>query len=114
MHYIRPRYLLVIPLLAMLLLSACGSSTTPTSSTSGPGALDPKKNYTADFWEVFDTGANKTALVSLTNEYMKAHPNVKINLDAYDSYGMLDTKLNAAIAAHKPPAIAQVYETWAS
>jgi multiple sugar transport system substrate-binding protein len=100
----------------MLLLSACGSSggTSSSTSSSATGPLDAKKHYTVNFWEAFSTGANKTALTALTNQYMQQHPNVKVNLQAFDSYNTLETKINAAIAAKNPPTIAQVYETWAS
>jgi multiple sugar transport system substrate-binding protein len=100
----------------LLILSACGSTTsTPaTSTTSNLGVLDPHKQYTVNFWEVFATGANKTALAALVKQYTDAHKNVKVNLQSYDSYGTLETKLNAAIAAKQPPAIAQVYESWAT
>lgn len=107
----------VIALITMLLLSACGGSSSNSSSSSsnlGPGELDQNKQYTVNFWEVFATGSNKTTLAALTQQYMKAHPNVKVNLQEYDSYPTLKTKLTAAIAAGKPPTIAQVYEEWAT
>ena len=109
---------IVIAVITMLLLTACGGSPSTGPSTSGsgsanPGVLDPNKKYTVNFWEVFGTGANKTVLESLTKTYMQAHPNVTVNLQAYDSYPTLKTKITAAIAAGKPPTIAQVYETWA-
>ncbi len=107
----------VIALVTMLLLSACGGSSGSSSSGSanlGPGELDPNKQYTVNFWEAFATGANKAVLGELTQQYMKAHPNVKVNLQAYDSYATLQTKLTAAIASGKPPTMAQVYEEWAT
>lgn len=107
----------VIALLSLLLLSACGgaASSGSTSGTgSSTGSLDPNKKYTISFWEAFATGANKTSLESLTKEYMQAHPNVTVTLQAYDSYATLKTKLTAAIAAGKPPTVSQVYENWAT
>ncbi|MBV9228194.1 MAG: ABC transporter substrate-binding protein [Chloroflexi bacterium] len=109
----------IVAMLTLLLLTACGgTSTGPTtggsSSNSNPGVLDPNKKYTVNFWEVFATGANKTTLEALTKQYMQAHSNVTINLQPYDSYDTLQTKLTAAIAAGKPPALAQVYEEWAN
>jgi multiple sugar transport system substrate-binding protein len=106
----------LVPLLALLLLSACGGNSPSNSTNNGqdPSVLSSSKQYTVDFWEVFGTGANKTALEGLTKQYMQKHPNVKVNLQAYDSYTTLQTKLNAAIAGKQPPAIAQVYESGAS
>ncbi len=100
----------------MLMLSACGASgsTSSSNSSTSTGPLDPKKHYTVNFWEAFSTGANKKAMIALTNQYMQQHPNVKVNLQAFDSYNTLETKINAAIAAKNPPEIAQVYEQWAS
>ena len=107
----------VIALVTMLLLSACGGPANGSSSGNanlGPGQLDANQQYTVNFWEAFATGANKTTLAELTQQYMKAHPNVKVNLQAYDSYATLKTKLTAAIAAGKPPTMAQIYEEWAT
>jgi len=99
----------------MLLLTACGSGSgsTSTSSTS-PGVLDPNKKYTVNFWDAFASGANKTVMTALVNQYEQQHHNVTINVQAYDTYDTLKTKLTAAIAANQPPAISQVYEEWAT
>ena len=107
-----------IAMVAMLLLAACGGSSTGnggnTSTSSTPGVLNSSKKYTVNFWEAFATGANKKSLEALTKQYMQQHSNVTVNLQAYDSYATLKTKLTAAIAAGKPPAISQVYEEWAT
>ncbi len=111
------RMMFVLAVITVVLLTACGGSqSTPTSGTNASGdvtQLDPNKKYTVDFWEVFATGANKTAMEALTKQYMQQHSNITVNLQAFDSYATLQTKLNAAIAAHKSPALSQVYETWA-
>ena len=104
---------LVVMTALLLVLSACSSSTS-TAAKSTTGVLDANKKYTISFWEAFGTGANKTALESLTQTYMQQHPNVTVNLQPYDSYGTLKTKLTAAISAGNPPAISQVYENWAA
>lgn len=108
----------VIAMVTMLLLTACGGSSTGngsnTSTSSTPGVLDSNKKYTVNFWEAFASGANKTSLEALTKQYMQKHSNVTVNLQAYDSYATLKTKITAAIAAGKPPAISQVYEEWAT
>ncbi|QBD78894.1 ABC transporter substrate-binding protein [Ktedonosporobacter rubrisoli] len=111
-------YLMILA--AMLLMTACGgtsgssSSNGNTSTSSNPGVLDPNKKYTVDFWEAFGIGANKTVIEDLTKQYMQAHPNVTVKLQAFDSYDTLQTKLTAAIAANKPPTMAQIYENWAT
>lgn len=104
----------LVLLVMMLLLSACGGDSSGNNGDGSTGVLDPNKNYTVEFWEAFSTGANKTAIETLAKQYMEKHKNVKINLQAYDSYDTLKTKLTAAIAANSAPTIAQVYESWAS
>lgn len=110
----------IILLGVMLLVAACGGgSSSPGSSSSNSsggatGGLSASKKYTVVFYEAFGSGANKTALQTLTQQYEQMHPNVTVQLDSYDSYTTLQTKLTAAIAAGKPPAIAQVYEEWAN
>lgn len=112
----------VIMTVVLLLLAACGGAPATSSSggngnTSGggdPSVLDANKKYSIEFWEAFATGANKTTLETLTQQYMKAHPNVTVKLQPYDSYTTLQTKLTAAIAANKPPALSQIYENWAT
>lgn len=108
----------IIAMVALFLLTACGGSSTGngsnTSTSNTPGVLNASKKYTVNFWEAFATGANKKSLVALTQQYMQQHTNVTVNLQAYDSYATLKTKLTAAIAAGKPPAISQVYEEWAT
>ncbi|GLV61008.1 ABC transporter substrate-binding protein [Dictyobacter sp. S3.2.2.5] len=109
----------VLLILALLALAACGGSSSgnngqgQSNGNGDPTSFDASKQYSINFWEAFATGANKTVLESLTKQYTDKHPNVKINLQAYDSYTTLQTKLNASIAAKNPPAIAQVYENWA-
>ncbi len=103
----------------MLLVAACGggsSSGSSSSSSSGgaTGGLSASKKYNVVFYEAFGSGANKTSLQALTKQYEQMHPNVTVQLDPYDSYTTLQTKITAAIAAGKPPAIAQVYEEWAT
>lgn len=103
----------------MLFLAACGGSTTGNNSSSSSsggatGGLSASKKYNVVFYEAFGSGASKTALQTLTKQYEQMHPNVTVQLDPYDSYTTLKTKITAAIAAGKPPAIAQVYEEWAT
>ncbi|GCE11589.1 ABC transporter substrate-binding protein [Tengunoibacter tsumagoiensis] len=109
----RSYMVLLFAIIAMVLMSACGPASTSTDTANDPTKFDTTKSYSFDFYEAFATDPNKSALEALTKQYMDAHPKIKINLNAFDSYGTLQTKLNAAIAAKTPPAIAQVYENWA-
>lgn len=109
----------LLTLSIMLLLSACGGSSSTSGSSSSStgsstGGLDPNKKYTVVFYDAFGSGANKTTVAALTQQYMQLHPNVNVQIQSYADYPTLKTKITAAIAANKPPAIAQVYEEWAT
>ncbi len=108
----------ILATLVLLVLTACGGSSgsggNTTTNSANPGVLDSGKKYTVNFWDAFGSGANKTAIDTLTKQYMQKNPNVTVNVQAYDSYATLKTKITAAIAAGKPPAISQVYEEWAT
>jgi len=109
MRYKSSCWLSAYAVIMLVLLSACGQTTsTNTDPGTNPGVLDPHKQYTVNLWETFDAGVNKTALAHLVKQYTDAHKNVTINIQSYDSYDTLVTKLDAAIAANQPPAIAQV------
>ncbi|GHO76053.1 ABC transporter substrate-binding protein [Ktedonobacter sp. SOSP1-85] len=96
-------------------LSGCGFNESARRVQTGLlGILDPGATYTVDFWEAFPSGADKDAVEQLAQQYMDQHPNVTINLQAFDSYDTLKTRLTAAIAAHKTPTMAQAYESWAA
>jgi multiple sugar transport system substrate-binding protein len=116
MHRTWSRSICTILVLFTLLLTACGGSSSSSSGGSGsnPGVLDSSKKYTVEFWNAFSVGANKLAIDSLTQQYMQEHPNVTVKMQYFDSYNTLLTKLTAAIAANKPPTVAQVYESWAT
>jgi len=94
MTYKSSRLLYACAVIMLVILSAC-SQTTSTNIDPGtnPGILDPHKQYTVNFWETFDTGANKTALTNLVKQYTDTHKNVKINLQSYDSYRPVSTIL---------------------
>ncbi len=108
----------LLALVMMMFLTACGggssTSGSSASSSSSTGGLDASKKYTVNFWDAFSAGANKTTVDTLVKQYEQLHPNVTVTVQAFDSYTTLKTKLTAAIAAGKPPAIAQVYEEWAT
>ncbi|HCI81215.1 MAG TPA: ABC transporter substrate-binding protein [Ktedonobacter sp.] len=116
MRHTWSRLTFVLLTMTLLLLTACGgtSSNNSSSGSTSPGVLDPGKKYTVNFWDAFSTGANKSTIATLVSQYEQQHPNVTVNVQAFDSYNTLNTKLTAAIAANQPPAISQVYEEWAT
>ena len=104
----RSRLTFVLSLLLMLFLAACNDQ----PSNNPTGVLDPNKQYTVNFWEAFATGTDKATLEAMTKQYQTLHPNVTVNLQAFDSSATLKAKLTSAVTAGKPPTIAQVYEGW--
>ncbi|QSO50421.1 ABC transporter substrate-binding protein [Alicyclobacillus curvatus] len=104
--------------LSSSLLAGCGGATNNTASppanqsgnqTSGQAATDPTATIT--FYEAMP-GALGKELQSLTDTFQSQHPTIKVQLIFNGSYTTQQQKLTAAIAARKPPTIAQVQETW--
>ncbi|EPZ48109.1 hypothetical protein N007_04455 [Alicyclobacillus acidoterrestris ATCC 49025] len=58
------------------------------------------------------SSAQGKELQKLTNEFQQQNPNINVQLVFAGSYSTLQQKLTAAIAAKKPPTMAQVQETW--
>ncbi|MGF1429607.1 extracellular solute-binding protein [Kitasatospora sp. LaBMicrA B282] len=88
-------------------LSACSSS--GSSSDAGSGGTT-----TISFMQIMISGTQKSTLVALTDAFQKANPNIKVNLEYQPDYGTLHAKETAGVAAHNPPTIGQVYESWAA
>ncbi|GAB2691156.1 extracellular solute-binding protein [Kitasatospora kifunensis] len=89
-------------------LSACSSSS-KSSSDAGAGGTT-----TISFMQIMISGTQKSTLTSLTNAFQQANPNIKVNLEFQPDYGTLHAKETAGVAAHNPPTIGQVYESWAA
>lgn len=66
---------------------------------------------TITFYEAMP-GKLGTELTTLTSAFERSHPNVHVQLIYTGSYKTQQQKLTAALAAHQPPTIAQVEETW--
>jgi ABC-type glycerol-3-phosphate transport system substrate-binding protein len=104
--------------LAALALTGCSSGSTSTSkadsgSKSAP-TLDPNTKVTITFMEAMASGALKTELEKVTQEFETRNPNITVNLEAQPDYNTLKTKIDAALTAGNAPTIAQVYGEWAA
>jgi len=69
---------------------------------------------TISFMEAMSSGTQKTALATLTSEFEKANPGIKVQLISEPDYGTLQQKEEAAVAAGSPPTMGQAYENWAA
>jgi multiple sugar transport system substrate-binding protein len=102
---------------ARLAMTALGAGALALSLT-GTSLAAPQKaaagKVTITFMEAMSSGTLKTAMQYLTAEFNKTHSGIDVQLIVEPSYGVLETKEEAAIAAGAPPTIGQVYEEWAA
>ncbi|GHO48392.1 extracellular solute-binding protein [Ktedonospora formicarum] len=79
-----------------LSLAACG-----TPSSSGGSA-------TINWWHISTTDPAKSNWQDLANQYMKAHPNVKINITVLEN-DAFKTKLTTVLQSNQPP---DLFHSW--
>jgi multiple sugar transport system substrate-binding protein len=93
------RLLAVVFLCSMLALTMCGRR---------GGGTGPVK---VTFWHAMG-GPLGRVLTSLIDEFNETHPDIEIVSVSMGSYTALSQKIMAAVAAGKPPVMAQAYENW--
>jgi ABC-type glycerol-3-phosphate transport system substrate-binding protein len=81
-------------------LTACSSQGTSATSASSAGPV------TIDFWNTY-SGPLETELTSIVNDFESTHPTIKVKL-VYQPYATELQSLQTAVAAHQPPALAQL------
>jgi raffinose/stachyose/melibiose transport system substrate-binding protein len=81
------------------LLAACGGSA-PTTSSNGP--------VTVNWWHISTNDPGKSNWQNLANQYMKAHPNVKIKITILEN-DAFKTKLTTNMQAGTPP---DIFHSW--
>lgn len=91
-----------------ILLSGCGQSNSAASS-----ATTKTDTVTISFMQRESTSTLKPYLIHLTNQFMKLHPHVKVNLIFEPNSSTLHTEEEAAIAAKNAPTLGQVGGGWA-
>jgi multiple sugar transport system substrate-binding protein len=98
-----------------LVLGACGGASTPVASNGGAGgqatATASQQKITITFDNAMASGANAKALDALIQAFEKQYPNIVVKNVALTNYTQLDTKIEAQLAAHQPPSLAQMYNT---
>lgn len=110
----------VVALSAAACAGGGASTGSSGSSGSGPSAAAPSaapaaitSPVTITFDEVYGTGTQKTAMLSMIKAFEKANPMITVKPTAYASYGPLLTAETAQVSAGTPPTIGQAYESWA-
>ncbi|KRT75890.1 MAG: extracellular solute-binding protein family 1 [Armatimonadetes bacterium CSP1-3] len=67
---------------------------------------------TITFWHGM-SGVLNPAIDELTNDFNKLNPGIVVNAQYQGTYGTLNQKLVAAVAAGSPPTITQLFPNWA-
>lgn len=98
---------------ATLVLGACGNNGS-NDSVKGSDEIvtEVPKDTTVTFWHAMN-GTQEEALTKLTDEFMEANPNVKVELQNQSQYSDLQAKINSTLPSPKDlPTITQAYPGW--
>ena len=98
---------------ATLVLGACGNNGSNDSAKGSDEIVtEVPKDTTVTFWHAMN-GAQEEALTKLTDEFMEANPNVKVELQNQSQYSDLQAKINSTLPSPKDlPTITQAYPGW--
>jgi multiple sugar transport system substrate-binding protein len=77
----------------------------------GTAAMAANEPVTIDFWHAMSKG-HQPNLQALLDAFIVEYPYITVVPTYQGSYGPMQGKINAAVAAGNLPAIAQVYEDW--
>jgi raffinose/stachyose/melibiose transport system substrate-binding protein len=121
--------LLSFVLIASFVLTGCGPAATtaapatvaPAPATAAPATAAPAtqapaptataapaKQVTIEWWHISTLDPGKTLWQNLANQYMAAHPNVKINITILENEAF-KTKLTSVMQGGTPP---DIFQSW--
>ncbi len=119
--------LISLVLIASFALTACGAPATqatqaPAPATAAPATVVPVlvatnppptevptlKPVTVEWWHITTIDPGKTLWQDMANEYMAAHPNVKINITILENEAF-KTKLTSVMQGGTPP---DIFQSW--
>jgi raffinose/stachyose/melibiose transport system substrate-binding protein len=119
--------LLSFVLIASFVLTGCGpAATTAAPATAAPATAAPAtaapataapaptataapvKQVTIEWWHISTLDPGKTLFQNLANQYMAAHPNVKINITVLENEAF-KTKLTSVMQGGTPP---DIFQSW--
>lgn len=91
------------------LMTGCGSKNNTSSEEIVTEITEPVE---ISFWHAMSGDLEKT-LENLTNKFMEANPNIKVNLQNQSTYNDLQQKMTATLASPKDlPTLTQAYPHW--
>ena len=94
---------------AALVVAACGGSDDDTSSnSSGAAKASSNKPVTINWWHIANNDPLKTIWKNAADQYMAAHPNVKIKITVLENEAF-KAKLTTNMQAGKPP---DIFQSW--
>src|SRR4051812_29383957 len=94
---------------AALMVAACGGSDDNTASTgSGAAKTSSNKPVTINWWHIANNDPLKTIWKNAANQYMAAHPNVKVKITVLENEAF-KAKLTTNMQAGKPP---DLFQSW--
>jgi raffinose/stachyose/melibiose transport system substrate-binding protein len=112
--------LVSLVIIAAFVLTACGPvATTVAPATVAPATAAPatavpatavptQKPVTVEWWHITTVDPGKTLWQTMANEYMAAHPNVKINITILENEAF-KTKLTTVMQGGTPP---DIFQSW--
>ena len=100
---------------SVVALTACGANSSNSSQqaeTKTDIVTEVKSETTITFWHAMN-GQLEKALQKLTDDFMAANPNIKVELQNQSQYKDLQAKINATLTSPKDlPTITQAYPNW--
>jgi raffinose/stachyose/melibiose transport system substrate-binding protein len=94
---------------AALVVAACGGSDDNTTSTgAGAAKTSSNKPVTINWWHIANNDPLKTIWKNAANQYMAAHPNVKVKITVLENEAF-KAKLTTNMQAGKPP---DLFQSW--
>src|SRR3954451_17473725 len=94
---------------ATALLVACGGGGDKTSSSSSSASKSSAgKPVTIEWWHIQNNDPMKTTSANADNQYMTAHPNVKINITVLENEAF-KSKLTTTMQGGKVP---DIFQSW--
>ena len=100
---------------SVVALTACGANSSNGSQqaeTKKDIVTEVKSETTITFWHAMN-GQLEKALQKLTEDFMKANPNIKVELQNQSTYKDLQAKINSTLTSPKDlPTITQAYPNW--
>ena len=101
-------YILIsIALVVVFAISACAPAATPAPTPVPPTATTAKR-VTIEWWHISTLDPGKTLWQTIANEYMAAHPNVKINITILENEAF-KTKLTTVMQGGTSP---DIFQSW--